>query len=374
MTITKQFEDDMTTLYLEGRLDANTAPQLNDFLLGVDESKDLVFDIKDLEYVSSAGLRVFLTMQKKMNTTDKTMVIRNVSRDIMDIFEVTGFSDILKIEKKLREVSTDGCTLIGSGCCGECWKLDDETILKLYFEGTDRQIIEWEKNYAKEAFKLGIPTAISYDMVTSNNRMGVVFEMLKAETLSSVMVKNMDDLEHYAGEFAKLAKIVHETKAPKGAFPNATDQLLLLLEKNTWMTPQEHERYLQVLDSLPKKETCIHGDFHTSNVMIQNGELMFIDMGDFSVGNPLFDIAHVYNLYELNRTEALSKAVTKLEKEQRKLFWRYFVKEYFGIHTEKELEELHHDLQPYVSLRQVKYIPFFAETAETNKKILREGL
>ena len=83
---------------LEGRLDTTTAPQLEKELKeDVNGVSELTFDFAKLEYISSAGLRVLLSAQKIMNKQGH-MVIRNVNEDIMEIFEVTGFSDILDIE------------------------------------------------------------------------------------------------------------------------------------------------------------------------------------------------------------------------------------------------------------------------------------
>ena len=98
MQINKVKADSTLTLALAGRLDTNTAPaleaELNDNLDGVTE---LVLDFTDLEYISSAGLRVILSAQKTMNAKGK-MVIKNVCADIMDVFDITGFSDILTFE------------------------------------------------------------------------------------------------------------------------------------------------------------------------------------------------------------------------------------------------------------------------------------
>ncbi|MBD5482266.1 MAG: STAS domain-containing protein [Lachnospiraceae bacterium] len=99
MTITKNTENGVLTLALEGRLDTNTAPELEKEI-GADLTADvqsLILDLKDLEYISSAGLRVLLAAQKKMNKQGN-MVVKNVNDMIMDVFEVTGFVDILTIE------------------------------------------------------------------------------------------------------------------------------------------------------------------------------------------------------------------------------------------------------------------------------------
>ena len=98
MTIEKKKDGDKLTVALQGRLDTVTAPQLEGELrTAVDGVKELEFDLSGLEYISSAGLRVLLAAQKVMSKQG-SMVIRNANSDIMDIFEVTGFVDILTIE------------------------------------------------------------------------------------------------------------------------------------------------------------------------------------------------------------------------------------------------------------------------------------
>lgn len=98
LDIKKNLEGSKLEFVLNGRLDTITAPQLEEEVkASIDEITDLVFDFTDLSYVSSAGLRVLLSAQKTMNGKG-SMVVRNVSEEIQEIFDVTGFSDILTIE------------------------------------------------------------------------------------------------------------------------------------------------------------------------------------------------------------------------------------------------------------------------------------
>ena len=98
MNIQKTVSGTTLTVALEGRLDTMTAPKLEEELRGsVDGVSRLVFDLAKLEYISSAGLRVLLAMQKLMNQQGE-MMLQNVNEAVMEVFEVTGFSDILRIE------------------------------------------------------------------------------------------------------------------------------------------------------------------------------------------------------------------------------------------------------------------------------------
>lgn len=99
MEINSKLDANTLNLVLVGRLDTTTAPTLEAELKKsvTDDVKELIFDFSKLEYISSAGLRVLLAAQKVMNAQG-TMKIKNVSEEIMEIFDVTGFTDILTIE------------------------------------------------------------------------------------------------------------------------------------------------------------------------------------------------------------------------------------------------------------------------------------
>ncbi len=98
MIINKTMENGKLTLALDGRLDTTTAPQLQDILIpAFDESKDVVLDFSQLVYVSSAGLRVLLMGQKESKKQGAAMTVSGVSEEIMEVLEMTGFSDMLTI-------------------------------------------------------------------------------------------------------------------------------------------------------------------------------------------------------------------------------------------------------------------------------------
>ncbi|MBQ9550489.1 MAG: STAS domain-containing protein [Lachnospiraceae bacterium] len=98
LNINKDKKGTACTYFLEGRLDTTTAPQLEaDIKESIEGVESLVMDLSKLEYISSAGLRVLLSAQKTMNKQG-SMVVRNVRDEVNEIFDVTGFADILTIE------------------------------------------------------------------------------------------------------------------------------------------------------------------------------------------------------------------------------------------------------------------------------------
>ena len=100
MTIKREESDDKTVIFLEGRLDKLSSPELEvELKKEVDKKKDLVLNFKDLHYISSAGLRILIAMQKELKEKGNNMSITNVNEDVFDILNVTGFTYILNIIK-----------------------------------------------------------------------------------------------------------------------------------------------------------------------------------------------------------------------------------------------------------------------------------
>ena len=98
MNINRKVNEKELIVIAEGRIDTNTAPLLENEITDIEKFENLIFDFKNVEYISSAGLRVLLTAQKRINKVGGNMKISNVSENVKDVFEVTGFTDILKIE------------------------------------------------------------------------------------------------------------------------------------------------------------------------------------------------------------------------------------------------------------------------------------
>ena len=187
MTITKKTEGAVLTIALEGRLDTSTAPELeaelNASLNGV---TDLTLDLEELLYLSSAGLRVILRLRKQ----EPELAIVNASPEVYEIFEMTGFTEMMPVSRAYRRVSVDGCEVIGQGANGKVYRLDPETIIKVYLNPNSLPDIHRERELARKAFVLGIPTAIPYDVVKVGDGYGSVFELLNAKSFGSLIAEH----------------------------------------------------------------------------------------------------------------------------------------------------------------------------------------
>ena len=123
-----------TTLTLIGRLDTAAAQVLNaeleQRLSGAGTIESLIVDADGLEYISSSGLRILLTLTKCY----KDFHIINVQPAVYDVLNMTGFTKIINVERALRCLSIDGCEVIGVGGVGTVYRLDDDTIIKVFRE------------------------------------------------------------------------------------------------------------------------------------------------------------------------------------------------------------------------------------------------
>lgn len=163
------------TIRLEGRITAENSPQVEAEMLSLlqdDIPEKVILDAGELTYLSSSGLRILLKLKKKC----PSICMIHVSRDVADILQMTGMDAMLDIRRALREISVEGCLCIGRGRNGEVYRLDRDTIVKLYpADSLGWQTVEQEKKNAKAAFVLGVPTALSYDVVRVGDRIGIVF-------------------------------------------------------------------------------------------------------------------------------------------------------------------------------------------------------
>ena len=333
--------DNKLTIYLEGRIDSNNAPAIEqDIMAVVKESPgvDIILDADKLEYISSACLRILMKLRKIVG---KAFPIVNTSPEVYDVFEITGFTELFDIRKRLRQVSIEGCELIGTGGNGKVYRLDPETILKLYNEGTSLEKIALEKKYATAAFTAGLPCAIAYDTVQSGNQYGIVFELLNAVTVGKAVDQNPNLLPRMGESMGHLLKQLHATEMPEGILPRMTDKITEWINylEEKYISHADAELMRSVLAAIPEKNTLVHADFHEGNVMLQDGELLLIDLDDICTGNPLFDLIAHYAGHVLavkTAPEAISLS-SGMSAEAVLAMYRHTIQAYLGTDDEERL-------------------------------------
>lgn len=334
-------ENNTLYLCLEGRIDTNNAAAVEaDCKKVIDANPGLsyVLDAENLVYISSAGLRVILRLRK--DHADLQLI--NASSEVYDILEMTGFTEMLPVQKAYRQLSVEGCTLIGQGSNGLVYRIDPETVVKVYRNPDALPEIQNERELARKAFVSGINTAIPYDVVKVGNSYGSVFELLSAKSLSKLLKAHPENLEEYLHVFVRLLKQIHATEVSPEDFPDEKAVVIGWVDFLKDHLPAETWKKLNALvQAIPEDHHLIHGDYHTRNVMMQNGETILIDMDTLSYGAPVFDFASIFNAFrgfsmlDHNNIEEFLGIPWDLAGT----FWQRTLEEYFGTKDPVILEE-----------------------------------
>lgn len=280
---------------LSGRIDSTNASMIEkDIIQRIkDSDEDIVIDFSDLEYISSAGLRIILKL-KKMN---KSMRIVNCNSEIFNIMEMTGFTDIIQVSKVYRKISIDNCPILGKGANGIVYRYDPETIVKVYNKKNSLDMIKTERELAKKAFVKGIPTAIPYDIVKVDNSYGAVFEMLNAKSYAQ-LINDGQNIDGLVKESVDLMKKFHSIELDVGELPSKRiNQIEKAKFCANYLPKDIGEKLVKLIEDVPDSKYMIHGDFQVKNIMKQNGETLLIDMDTLSEGHPIFEFGAIYSTY-----------------------------------------------------------------------------
>lgn len=340
--VTSKLCDNVLTIFLSGRVSSSNAADIENEINAIRASKEgskTVIDAKNLEYISSAGLRVLLRLRKE----DPTLTMINVSPEVYDVLNMTGFTEILTVKRAYRQLSLEGCEIIGRGSNGAVYRYDDETIVKVYFNSDALPEIQRERELARKAFVLGINTAIPYDVVLVGNSYGTVMELLQATSLSKLIKKDPEHLDLPLKYFVDMLKQIHSTQLKPGELPDMKQVALGWAEFDKDYLPEEiGNKLYEMVQAIPQQLTMLHGDYHTNNVMVRNGEALLIDMDTLCTGHPIFELGSMFNAFvgfsQLDHEVVLH--FLRIPYEVSTLFWHKALAMYLGTDDKNRIKEV----------------------------------
>ena len=346
------------TINLIGRIDSTNAnlieEKINNEINGF--SGEVLLDASKLEYISSAGLRVILRLKK---ANPNTRII-NCNLDVYEIFDMTGFTEMMEISKAYREISIEGCEIIGEGANGIVYRTDPDTIVKVYKSPDSLDDIKNERELARKAFVMGIPTAIPYDVVKVGNLYGSVFELLNAKSFAK-LIKEGADVEKLAKDSVDILKTIHSTILKEHELPYKKEELFKWIKfSKDYLDEDTYNLVNKLASEIPDTLNMLHGDYHIKNIMQQNGENLLIDMDTLSMGHPILEFQAIFSAYvgyscvnEDNCANFLG-----ISKEQCQGMWDNTLKYYFDGKDKQYLD----DIEKKISI--VSYIHIMRSTAK----------
>ena len=336
------WDNDIITISLEGRIDSGNSAAVESEIQKELEGKkpsSLVLDAEALEYISSAGLRVILRLRK----TFPDLKITNVSSEVYEVLEMTGFTEMMKIEKAYRRVSVEGCEEIGRGANGSIYRIDKDNVVKVYNNADALDDIQHEREVARLALILGIPTAISYDVVRIGDSYGSVFELLNARSFSKILAQEPEKLDWCVKEYVEMLKRIHSTEVPAGKLPDMRETAINWAQfMQDYLPPEAGKKLLALIEAVPHDDHMIHGDYHTKNLELQDDEVLLIDMDTLAVGHPVFEFASIFNAY-IGFAELDHSIIQKFQGISFELadeFWRKTLEAYFNTTNAEVLKDI----------------------------------
>ena len=261
-------------------------------------------------------------------------------------------------EKAMREISVEGCRVLGKGGNGAVYRLDDETIVKVYFSNRHSpERINRSRETTKRAFIHGIPTMIAFDMVKVGENYGVVYEMINAKPLGQEICEHPDRIDEYSNLIADTLLNIHHIEFEKGTLPDSKERLrkeVIATRDAGFYKPEEAARVMKLIDSIPDRNTFIHQDFHPGNLMLQNGEIMLIDVDDSGLGHPIIDLAAMHLVYVTAAKTSYKLTAMGLTKDQFARVWNNILKRYFHTDDENKIKEINRVIEGYAMISLIK--------------------
>lgn len=336
------FEDNEVKVILSGRIDSNNAHEVEGEILRLIEGKEnlpMVLDASNLEYISSAGLRVILRLRK----SNADIRITGVNSEVYEILDMTGFTEMMTVEKAYRIVSVEGCEEIGRGANGTIYRIDKDNVVKVYNNADALADIQHEREVAKLALILGIPTAISYDVVRVGESYGSVFELLNASSFSKILSTEPEKFDWCVKEYVEMLKKIHSTVVPEGKLPDIKETVISWGEfMKDYLPKESFEKLMKLINEVPHDDHMIHGDYHTKNLELQNDEVLLIDMDTLAVGHPVFELASMFNSF-IGYSEADHEIIKRFQGfdfETGTKFWKESLALYLGTNNENKIREV----------------------------------
>ena len=374
MYFSHKLDNDVLFVSLVGRLDTEAAVKFEAEFAEVCKANAhsaLTVDAAELEYVASSGLRTILKLAK----TEKNFKVVNVCSSVYSVFEMTGFSRIINITKALRKIDLEQCEKIGFGGNGAVYRVSEDEIVKVNYNPATDAELNSELTKAKEAFLLGVPTAISFDLVDcGDGRRGVVYETIKSKSLGETIQSNPELMEELTDKYIAQLNLLHSIHTDNPVFGSMKDNYRMQVENaSKHLTEEEGKMLEMVLDALPEGDILVHGDAHTKNVMIQNGEMLWIDMEGMSAGHPIYDLISIAAILNgVRNDDKMTMGICGMDVATVLKFRQCFVKKYFKTEDPEMIQRYDSMIEALRLIRAVFAIGFNSQnTAQVRPLIIQ---
>lgn len=345
---TKIENNELITVWLPERIDSSNADEVEAKLYEISElnpGKSLSLNAENMEYISSAGLRLLLKFQKAGLLEN----LGNVSQNVYSILDNTGFIGIINVNRLAASYEYDHNALIGCDSFGKLYKADKENVIRVYDSHVDPSDIEMGFECAKVMMNSPVSCAIPFDMVTTSNGKGCLYSVEDFMSVSTLITKQSDADEFRVKAINKIVKqlnLVHGVTELSDCVPRETDRLPELIYKNlNAFSEEEKEKICHIVRKISRGNKVILENVNERTILISYKEPVLVDFSLLRFGNPLFEIAGFYrNVYEFS---SLLEVTDKAEIEHT---WQMFLSKYLGTDDKGTIENYDYAAKCFAAL------------------------
>lgn len=252
-----------------------------------------------------------------------------------------------------RKITLDDWELFGGGATSDTYyhKNDDTVMLKVFIPSVDKSAPVREFELTDKVYKLGVKTPKAIEMVSVNDRIGIIYQRITGKvSCARLMGDNTDLIPEVARDYVREVKILHNTKCDTKAFEGKKEIAIDLVKGARYINDAQKAKLLKFLDKVPDADTCLHCDLQMGNLIRANGQYYWIDLGDFSYGYPLFDIASVMFAGATLRHTEKTQELYHMNEKQLEIFWNCFLKEYLGTDDKIKTQQFVDGLNGYLAV------------------------
>lgn len=336
-------------IFATGRLDENGA----DSIVGAMSSDSVVYvlDFGGVESISFAALRALLRARRSGN---RRFCVVNANQDVAERFEDTGVSMFVNVCRKPKPLRLGQYDEFGAGFLSKAFNSEDgDSMMKVYGKRVPKWMVAQEKTVARAVMAFGIPTPLVGTLYEDGENTGLDFERIKGKrSFSRIISEEPDRMEEISRRFARMCKQLHSTDCDTNIFSDRKNHYRRAFDGCASLSNDLKARALAFLDGVPDATTCLHGDMQMSNAITNETDDLWIDLADFSYGNPMFDMGMWYFLARLI-PEFRSMDIFHLTSAQMKQVWDIFVDEYFDARTDEAKNEVERRVQPFAALHML---------------------
>jgi uncharacterized protein (TIGR02172 family) len=232
-----------------------------------------------------------------------------------------------------------------------------KTMIKMYSEEHNNNgMPQREITVSKAVLDMGFITPRPLRMVTDGSRIGNEYERISPKkSFARAISDQPETFETFAHTFAAMCRQLHTTPCDTETFPSIAEFYRKVVKDNTYLSEERKRKLYAFIDRVPEVHTCTHGDLHIGNVITDGTKNYWIDLSDFSWGNPKFDLAMWYIVANANPDEVTQK-LYHISNDMMRNVWIIFARDYFGVTTDAELDEVEKELIPFAILRMLFFI------------------